>query len=293
MPSGGAEADTAIADAYRAGRTAWPAVQHGEEAFGRWVVEQAIDVPALQAHGADLFLASACATGDPSAIAAFEHCFVSGIKLAAARVALPPQLLEELEQNLRVRLLTGAQPRIARYRGAGPLGAWVRVTASRLALHLKQDADRHRDSDAQLIEALAASGVDPELAAAREQHRETFRAELERCFVDLPTREKALLRMHFLHRMGLDQIASVLKVHRVTVSRWMAVTRRRIFSCLCARLSLHVDRSSEMASLIRLLRSDIELSIHRLLDAPEGPPATAGEIPAGAANRSNGSQSSS
>jgi RNA polymerase sigma-70 factor (ECF subfamily) len=294
MLSGGA--DAAIAQAGQAGRAAWPGVQHPQADFARWVVEQNIDLTALQAHGADLFLASACATGEAAAIAAFESRFVPGIRSAAARVSLPADMLDELEQSLRVRLLAGPSPRIALYRGAGPLGAWVRVTASRLALELKQAAGRQPDGDWQVVEALAASGADPELAAAREQHRETFQAELERCFVDLPPRERALLRMHFLHRMGLDQIASVLKVHRVTVSRWMAAARRRIFTRLCARLSLHVDRSSEMASLIRLLRSDIEVSIHRLLDGPddEGRSATAGEIQIqGGASRSSGSQSNS
>jgi hypothetical protein len=43
-------------------------------------------------------------------------------------------MADELRQTLRVRLLAGPSPKIASYKGSGPLSGWVRVVATRIAL---------------------------------------------------------------------------------------------------------------------------------------------------------------
>ena len=188
------------------------------------------------------------------------------VRPTVGRVVLSPELLDELRQTLRVRLLTGPTPRISQYKGNGPLGAWVRVTAARIALELKEASERRGISDSAVLDALAATGSSPELTAAKIQHRQLFRAELERCFQDLEPRDKTLLRMHFLHDMSIDEMGRILRVHRATVARWLVALRRRIFDQLCDRLAIQISSGSEINSLIRLVHSDIELSVHRLLD---------------------------
>jgi RNA polymerase sigma-70 factor (ECF subfamily) len=254
-----------VRDAFLAGRHAWPGVKHDEGEFRAWVLAQGIDDAALEKNGADLFLASACAAGKETAVAAFESLFIRGIRPTLGRVILNPELLDELRQALRVRLLIGPAPRIVQYRGTGPLGTWVRVAAARLALKLKTASDRRSTSDAVVLDALVAAGTDPELASAKTQHREMFCTELERCFENLEPREKTLLRMHFLHDMSIDEMGTILRVHRATVARWLVALRRQILASLSKRLSLHIRSGSEVNSLIRLVRSDVEISVRRLL----------------------------
>ena len=109
-------------------------------------------------------------------------------------------------------------------------------------------------------------GADPELVAAKLEHQEAFRQALSECLKELGPREKTLLRMNFNDHMNIDEIGVVYRVHRATVARWLAAIRSQVFECVCQRLSLKLRSSpSEVASLVRLVRSDIDLSIRRLL----------------------------
>jgi RNA polymerase sigma-70 factor, ECF subfamily len=164
-----------------------------------------------------------------------------------------------------VKLLAGPTPNVATYRGSGPLGAWVRVAAARAMAHL-QERERADRPDSALVEALVHMGADPELVAAKLEHQEEFRAALTECLQALGAREKTLLRMNLSDRMNIDEIGVVYRVHRATVARWLAAIRTQVFECVCQRLSLKLRSSpSEVASLVRLVRSDIDVSIRRLL----------------------------
>ena len=226
--------------AHQIARHAIPGLRYDEQSFHDWAWSQGIEQPALITHAVDLVMAAACAAGDPGAIAAFEQQHVRSMRPSVSRVALRPDQLDELRQTLRVRLLTGPTPKIRQYKGNGPLGAWIRVTAARIALELQEATSRHgRDlgSDA-AMNALVASDGNPELMAAKAQHREMFKRELQRCFRELDEREKTLLRMHYLHDMGIDEMSGILRVHRATVARWLVALRKRIFDQLCGRLQI-------------------------------------------------------
>jgi RNA polymerase sigma-70 factor (ECF subfamily) len=189
------------------------------------------------------------------------------------RLVLRPEQLDELRQRLRVRLLTGPSPRIATFQGHGPLGAWVRVAAARMAADLQWGERGAELRDGALVDALVHAGADPEMVTARGEHRAEFRQALADCIGALGAREKTLLRMTFLDSMNIDEIGVVYRVHRATVARWVAAIRREVFEGVCRRLSLNLRSSpSEVASLVRLVRSEVDLSIGRLLD-DEPPPA--------------------
>ena len=177
-----------------------------------------------------------------------------------------------------MRLLTGPEAKIATYRGHGPLGAWVRVCAVRLALELKESAERRCDDEAGLLDNLVSREANPELLAVKAQHRDTFRAALEEGFAGLALREKTLLRMHFLDDMGIDEIGIVFHVHRATVARWLVAIRRRLLQQLCSKVALDLRASSsEFVSLMRLVRSDVQISLQRLLTSDEEAARAQGE----------------
>jgi DNA-directed RNA polymerase specialized sigma24 family protein len=65
--------------------------------------------------------------------------------------------------------------------GRGPLSAWVRMAAIRVALtFLERDKVRSRARDVSALGALAGETTSPELAAVRNRHASAFQAALER-----------------------------------------------------------------------------------------------------------------
>jgi RNA polymerase sigma-70 factor (ECF subfamily) len=261
----------AVRAAFLAGRSAFPGVALEEPSFREWLQAGAVGPEALAAAGADLYLACACTAGDGAAVAVFEKSFLGRLNSNVGRVSLTPEQVDELRQELRLRLIATPETGIGTYRGSASLLTWVNVCAVRMAMRLKGKASRRSD-DASVLDDLVARDANPELLAAKAEHRETFRAALHECFTGLPARERTLLKMHLLDGMSIDEIGVLLRVHRATVARWLVAIRQRVLEQLCAKLVVSLGASpSEMRSLVRLVRSDVHLSVGRILG--EDPPA--------------------
>jgi RNA polymerase sigma-70 factor (ECF subfamily) len=257
--------------AYDAGLAAWPGVNLDKAVFAQRVTELEVDAATLEQRGPDLFLATACAHNDAAAIGFFERAFLTSVTRQLGRVALSPSEEDELRQRLRVKLLVGPQPKILEYRGSGPLGAWVRVCALRLALDLNAAPEVLRRNDHQALDALMASTPGGEVMLDSEHHRAPFRAALQEALAALGTKEKTLLRLHFLHGMNIDALGSMFQVHRATVARWLVAIRTGVLDHVRQRLSLDIGASpSEAQSLVRLLGADVQLSIQRILEPDAG-----------------------
>jgi RNA polymerase sigma-70 factor (ECF subfamily) len=178
---------------------------------------------------------------------------------------LTDQQSRDLQQDLRMQILADPARGIGSYRGEGPLGAWVHVCAVRAALAIKRASDNRVDT-VKALDDLVARDANPELLVAKTQHRDAFRAALAECFAALSAREKTLLKMHFIDEMSIDEMGVLLRVHRATVARWLVAIRHRVLEQVCAKVMLRIEASaSEMRSLIRLVRSDVSLSLDRVL----------------------------
>jgi RNA polymerase sigma-70 factor (ECF subfamily) len=82
---------------------------------------------------ADAELAAACARGDATAMRRLDDEHLAAIPTMIRRIDRSEAFASEVRQRVRVRLLLGedgAPPRIARYTGEVPLGAWIRVIGS-------------------------------------------------------------------------------------------------------------------------------------------------------------------
>jgi RNA polymerase sigma-70 factor (ECF subfamily) len=258
--------EQAAALAYQAGRAAWPGLRVDLATFQRWVRSAGVEAGALQERGNELYLVAGCVARDPEAYQAFEKRYLSALTQNVGRIALSADQADELRQQLRVTLLLGAEPKIGTFRGQGPLGAWVQVCAVRLALKLGAASERLAIPDASLLEGLVSQDADQELLAAKSQYRDTFQAALEECFSALPSRQKTLLRMHFLDGMSIDEMGQVFHVHRATIARWLVAVRREVLDQICAKIQVSLRASSsEFRSMVRLVRNDVRLSLHRIL----------------------------
>jgi RNA polymerase sigma-70 factor (ECF subfamily) len=261
-------------------------------------------LPALaRIHAADLYLAFACADQVPGALAVFEGTCGSIIDNALSGQATAA-FADDAKQLVREKLFIGgdggagddastelglpsgvsrgrgrepsegareniepsAGPRILSYAGRGPLAAWVAVSAQRTALSLRRkEASAQARHRAAAAEEFAAS-VHPELAYLKRTYRAAFVTSFEEAFAALTNRERTLLRLHLVSRLRLEQMAPMFQVNISTVSRWLAGARESLLTQTREglRRSLHLS-PGEFDSLARLLRSQIDVSLVRLL----------------------------
>ena len=220
----------------------------------------------------DLYLACASATGEPAALARFEPLLSREVEDAARAVRAPAGLADEVKQRLREHLLVGDAergPAIADYAGRGDLSAFVRISAVRECLRLMKRQAREIGVEEDELGVLAPA-VDPELERLKQTYRQEFAACFSTALAALPPRERTLLRMSVLDRVSIDKIGAIYGVHRATAARWLERARTRIAehteSLLGERLALE---TGEVASVIRLVRSQLDVSLERLLATGE------------------------
>jgi RNA polymerase sigma-70 factor (ECF subfamily) len=74
------------------------------------------------------------------------------------------------------------------------------------------------------------------------------------------------LRHHYIDTLTIDEIGALYGVHKTTAFRWLEAARttlaKRTQNAFRARVQL---TASEMQSVVRLLESNIELSLRRVL----------------------------
>jgi len=253
-----------VEEAMEAARAAWPGVALAPEVFRDWVARR----PGAE-HLVDLYLACACVRGEARAVAAFQARFGPEVAVALTGQRASAEFLDEVRQVLWERLLVardGRAPRLADYSGRGPLAKWVRVAAARTALNLRERVSGEAlESESELEQRLPAA-PDPERALLKARYQGEFQAALEAAIADLSVEERNVLRLHFLDGLGIDAIGTVYNIHRSTAARWIVRGRERLLEATRLRLRerLRVEEA-ELDSLMRLVRSQLELSLRGLL----------------------------
>jgi RNA polymerase sigma-70 factor, ECF subfamily len=237
------------------------------EAFVAHLARAGAPDPLPPGRAADLFIAAACAAADPVAIRRFEAQYLGGLDGHVARYGISGEMVEELRQQVRIRMLVGVDPLIVHYRATGPLGAWVRVIVARTALALGESLRRQQGkTDGEALEALVCRGLGPEATAAKALYRDRLQAALEQAFAGLDAQDKTLLRLHFLDGLSIDAIGRIYRIHRATAARRLVKLRGQILQAVRQRLALPAQPSTaELRSLLDLLHDEIRLSLSRIL----------------------------
>ena len=252
--------DDPVANALAQARAAWPDVSLDDGVFATRFREVTGEDPGAVAHVADLYLACACATGAPAALAAFDRTIVRDVPRFVDRFRAGAAFADEVAQLLREKLLVGSPPKIADYAGRGPLRAWVRVAATRLALDLLRE--RGAAPPAELDDAHAIDpGGGPALDLLKARYRDRFQAALEAAIAALTPKQRTLLRMHHVDGYSLDRLATIQRVHRATIARWLADARDEIVT----RTQEQLGDDSDFDSVVALVRSQLDLSVSRVL----------------------------
>jgi len=264
------------------GRAAWPDLSLDASAVVAFIARQATaDLAETALDGlrpADLYLACACAHRLPGAIAAFDRDYMREVDVALQRMRVGSPRLQDVKQLVRQRLFVGGgtagQPtspgKIVEYGGRGDLRRWVRSVAVRTCLNeLRKGKREILLDDDQLIAQHAIASDDPEVEYMKRTYANEFRAAFGDALAQLGVREQTLLRYHHVDGLNIDEIGAIYRIHRVTAFRWLEKAKellvRATLQALRGRLKLP---SNELDSVLRMIRSQIHLSLVRHLGGP-------------------------
>jgi RNA polymerase sigma-70 factor (ECF subfamily) len=255
-------------------RAAWPDLELDEAGFTAHVEERLEGGDAAAVHAGDLWLAYGCATSDSHAVAAFDRELLSQTGLLLGRMQPTPQLIDDVRQALREKLLVaapGERPRIADYAGRGPLLAWVRVAAVRAALDLLRASGARAAGGDVEPDDLARDEASPELDYLKERYRPQFKAAFQSALRGLDSEQRNVLRLHVVEGLNIDEIGALFKVHRSTVARWIAAARQQVLAGARAELRANLGLSAgEFDSLAGVVRSQLDLSVAKILVKSSG-----------------------
>jgi RNA polymerase sigma-70 factor, ECF subfamily len=259
--------DELLDEAASLGRRRWPEIRYELPMFREHVARVGAGPREVELRGTELYLAGACAAADPAALRVFDAKYVATIEPSLARFRGGPAFTREIQQELRCRLLAPPAPRIAGYSATGPLTAWVRIAAVRIALNLRRTT-RRRSEDL-IVDDLLQDVPVPLDNAERSRYGEILSRAVRAAFTRLSLRERNLLRLHYADSVGLHELARLEGVHRATVARWLADARQRVFDFveLDVRDSLGLSRS-EFQSILGLVDSYLLASLSGLLLDP-------------------------
>ncbi|MEJ7731459.1 MAG: sigma factor-like helix-turn-helix DNA-binding protein [Polyangiaceae bacterium] len=280
MPAGtalddevGTELDRALAEA----RAAWPGVTVAPEALVP-VLAQELSRDATRAplevlrglHVRDLYLAAACAVGDAAALRAVDAYCSGAIRDVVRRIGSSAALGDETVQVTRELLFVkkgDAPPKVSKYAGRGDLRSWTMVVAAREALRIaKAEARQTPALASKLLDAASVAEADIELDYLKRTYRPEFERALADALAALPSRDRALLKYHYVDGLNGRRIAALHQVHPATVTRWLEAARQALADGTHALLQERLGvGSSELASLERLVSSQLELSLSRQL----------------------------
>jgi RNA polymerase sigma-70 factor (ECF subfamily) len=259
--------EDAVRQMFLEGQRKWPLVQLGFDVFaghcGR--VLETSDNYALPSEAADLYLCCACAQAQPEALRLFEREGMSVAKAAIARIDRSTDFVQDTLQEVWDKLLLGAEAKVRLYSGRGPLKAWVRVAATRVALDRYRIRNRLAARQVELTDRLASPEGNPETSLLKKRFGDTFQKALRGAVSSLSTQERNVLRMHAVGHCSIDEIGRAYNVHRATAARWLDRTRARIYEEVREALCVRDEKltASEFKSLATMMGNELELSLTR------------------------------
>jgi RNA polymerase sigma-70 factor (ECF subfamily) len=270
-----------LSDLYAEGQASWPALALGQEAFARHlgtVTKGEGDVLAAlgKVHGADFYLACACVFGVAGASRAFADAYLGQVATYVGQIDARPAF-DDVRQELSRKLLLAEPdevPKLALYNGRGALGAFVRVTATRVAKNMLRGKTIDRLDTAKAGQQ-AAKDLDPEVVLLKKRFSAEFTQAFDATMAVLSREERNVLKLHYLSGLSIEQVGEACNVSRATAARWLAKARSRIVQLTYKSFADAAGpNSASPESMLALVKSELGSTVARYFDseaAPEEP----------------------
>jgi RNA polymerase sigma-70 factor (ECF subfamily) len=255
-----------LIEACAAARPAFPLTQ----ALRTFFVERAAAILAASdpaKRAADVYLAGACALGEPAAIADVDANLAAMVRPILVRLGAPGDD-DEMLQRTRVALLApGANGTIGigRYSGRGDLQAYIRAVTAKLALK-RRERETGPPADDDPLDFLPDARDSPAVTNVKQRCRDEVRAAFAVALAELEPRERTILRQHYVDGLSIDALAPLHDVHRATCARRIADARAKILRGMRAHFREALDLApADLDSAIDLVGSQLDLSLSRQL----------------------------
>jgi RNA polymerase sigma-70 factor, ECF subfamily len=253
---------------------AWPQLDVDVVEFVRYVAERSSDGLPPPAHAADLWLAHACSRGSERAIEEFRSLYLPVMARVLSHRRAAEDAADDVRQLVQQKLLVGdvaqgVAPKIASYRGKGPLRSWVASATATTLMMLRRAAGRRREVAAEPSEPALAVQLDPELDYLKQRYTAEVEAAIVQSLNDLSDRQRTLLRLHLGEAMTIDVLGPIYGVSRSTAARWLTEARNALRAKVRDRLQAQLRlTASECDSLVALVNSRLDISLVRRLTEP-------------------------
>jgi len=215
--------------------------------------------PVEELRISELYLACACAEGNPAAVARVEAEHFGLARAAVKR--LDPSVADDVLQKVREALFVVSPPRIAAYAGRGDLAKWIRTVAMRTAMDHLAPRREVPVSDERMASFELPTVDDPQTELMKRQYGPRFKEALTAAVAKLSAEARADLRAYYIEGRQLSEIAGARGVAISTVSRRVAHAREALLretrGALLERLGV---AEAELDSILRVLDTRLELS---------------------------------
>jgi len=226
--------------------------------------------PLERLHIADLYLACAYGLGYEAAHKRVEAEYFTPIARRLVRMQIPTSISAEILQDLRCRLVEMSGPEFSgrAYCGQGSLGGWLFIAAVRIAERHSARMRNELPTEDNCVAVLERQipVIDPELDHLVHSYKSVFESALRAGLAALSSRERNLLRYHYLEQLSIDRLAEIYGVHRATAARWILRVQCRLSRETRTRFAAQIPVGEHsMARLLGFIRSQLELGLSRLL----------------------------
>lgn len=223
----------------------------------------------------DLFLTTACASGDSHAWESFRQQYRSVIHLAALKTSTNASQATELSDTLLTDLFLPnesgrGESKIAQYHGLGSLEGWVKVVVHRMAID--QIRLHQRDIPVEELETELPSNSSYGKADQNVEERDIQRARemVSECLTtalgQLGTQERLVLNLYYLKGVNLKGIGQFLKAHESTASRLLDRLKTQLHKSVNKQLQEKFKvRKTEVPHVIQLAEGHLEIDLKRIL----------------------------
>jgi RNA polymerase sigma-70 factor (ECF subfamily) len=279
---GSPELTAAVTRALTAGTLRWPSlaldpalfVRHLGRCLASWPAGTELASGLGECHAADVYLACAAGHGVREAVEVLAREHLPAVIGTVRRILDAPELVDEVMQVLRHKLFVGGEataPKILSFSGRAPLVVWLAAVAHRAAQSQRRADGAEAHLRARLAAQSALAAMDPELRYVQARYADRFEEAFRHALSRLSERGRALLRLHVLLGMTLERLAGIYGVDDATISRWLARAREDVLkeTGRYMRETFGVSER-EFPSLARILTSQMDISILRLLDEIDG-----------------------